>query len=77
MKPVELVERAILNSSKKQNIIIDLFLGSGSTIIAAEKTNRICYGMEISENYCDVIVKRWQDYTGKTAILESTGEKFP
>jgi DNA modification methylase len=69
MKPVELIEHAILNSSKKINIIIDLFLGSGSTLIASEKTNRICYGMEISPHYCDVIVKRWENYTDKKAVL--------
>lgn len=76
MKPVELVERAILNSSKKKNLIIDLFLGSGTTLIAAEKNNRICYGMEISESYCDVICQRWQTYTNQQAILEATGQTF-
>jgi len=75
--PVALPEFFIKAFSDEKDCIFDPFLGSGSTLIAAEKTNRICYGMEISENYCDVIVKRWQDYTGKTAILESTGEKFP
>lgn len=54
----------------------DGFLGSGSTLIAAEKTNKICYGIEMSPDYCDVIVKRWQDFTGKQATLESTGETF-
>lgn len=73
-KPVELCERAIKNSNPKT--VLDLFLGSGSTLIACEKANRKCYGMELDEKYCDVIVKRWQDYTGKEAVLESTGEKF-
>ena len=54
----------------------DGFLGSGSTLIAAEKTNKICYGIEMSADYCDVIVKRWQDFTGQQATLESTGECF-
>ena len=54
----------------------DGFLGSGSTLIAAEKTNKICYGIEMSPDYCDVIVKRWQDFTGQQATLESTGEYF-
>ena len=63
MKPVELIQEAILNSSKGEDIIIDLFLGSGSTLIAAEKTGRICYGMEIDSKYCDVIIKRYEDYT--------------
>jgi DNA modification methylase len=67
MKPVELCERAILNSSKWNDTVLDLFLGSGSTLIACEKTNRICYGMEIDPKYCDVIVKRWEDFTGQKA----------
>ena len=49
------------------NLILDLFLGSGSTLIACEKTNRKCYGMEIDPHYCDVIVKRWEEYTGNKA----------
>jgi DNA modification methylase len=51
--------------------ILDLFLGSGSTLIAAEKTKRVCYGMELHPHYCDVIVKRWEQFTGKTAVLEA------
>jgi DNA modification methylase len=66
-KPVELVERAITNH--EGNIVLDLFLGSGTTVIAAEKTNRKCYGMELDPKYCDVIVKRWEDFTGKKAEL--------
>jgi DNA modification methylase len=76
MKPVELVEKAILNSSKKNQTVLDLFGGSGTTAIAAEKNNRIAYLMELDPKYCDVIVIRWQDYTGKKATLESTGEAF-
>ena len=68
-KPVELPERAIKNSSKKKNIVLDLFLGSGSTLIAAEKTNRKCYGMELDPKYCDVIIQRWQEFTGNKAEL--------
>lgn len=68
MKPVELCQLAIQNSSKWNDVVLDLFLGSGSTLIACEKTNRICYGMEISPVYCDVIVKRWEDHTGKKAV---------
>jgi len=67
MKPVELCSYAIKNSSKNNTRVLDLFLGSGSTLIACEKTNRKCYGMEIDPHYCDVIVKRWEDYTGKQA----------
>jgi len=66
-KPVLLAERAIKNSN--QYSVLDLFLGSGSTLIACEKTNRKCYGMEIDPHYCDVIVKRWEDYTGNKAEL--------
>ena len=68
-KPVELIERTIKNSSDSNNLVIDLFLGSGSTLIACEKTNRKCFGMELDPKYCDVIVQRWEDYTGKKAIL--------
>jgi DNA modification methylase len=67
MKPIELCCRGIENSSPRDGLILDLFLGSGSTLIACEKTNRICYGMEIDPHYCDVIIKRWEDYTGNKA----------
>jgi len=76
MKPVALVENCIKNSSENNQIVADMFLGSGTSVIAAEKNNRICYGMEYSCVYVDLIVKRWQDYTGKQAILESTGETY-
>jgi DNA modification methylase len=67
-KPVELVERAIINSSKNEDIILEQFCGSGSTLIASEKTNRICYGMELDPKYVDVIVQRYVDYTGNENI---------
>jgi site-specific DNA-methyltransferase (adenine-specific) len=67
MKPVELVARAVENSSSAGDIVLDLFLGSGTTLIAAEQTGRICYGMEVDPRYCDVIVKRWEAFTGKKA----------
>lgn len=73
-KPVELIQSIIENHIHKK--IFEPFLGSGSTLIACEKTNRKCYGMELDEHYCDVIVNRWQKYTGKEAVLESTGEKY-
>jgi len=76
MKPVELVEKAISDSSKAGDCVIDLFLGSGSTLIASEKKNRKCYGMELDPKYVDVIIKRWQDYTGKKAIHAESGEQF-
>lgn len=68
-KPVELVEKAINNSSKKGDIVIDCFGGSGSTLIAAEKNGRVARIMELDPKYCDVIVKRWEDFTGKKAVL--------
>lgn len=68
MKPVELVERAICNSSRPGDIVLDPFAGSGSTLVAAERTGRIAYLMEIDPHYCDVIVRRWEEYTGKKAI---------
>ena len=75
-KPVELVEKAINNSSKKGDAIVDCFGGSGTTLIAAEKNGRVARLMELDPKYCDVIVKRWQDFTGKQAVLESTGQPF-
>lgn len=75
-KPVELIEKALLNSSKKGDVIIDCFGGSGSTLIACEKNSRAARLMELDPKYVDVIVKRWEDFTGKKAVLESTGEPF-
>jgi DNA modification methylase len=68
-KPVELSARALANSCPSSGLVLDLFLGSGATLIGAEQTKRKCYGMEISPNYCDVIVKRWENLTGKKATL--------
>lgn len=76
MKPVELITKLLENSSKPNNIIIDVFLGSGSTIIACEETNRKCYGLELDPHYTDVICKRWQTLTGELPILESSGEAY-
>ena len=75
-KPVELIEKAINNSSKGQDLVIDVFGGSGSTLIACEKTNRYCRMMELDPKYCDVIIKRWEEFTGKEAVLESTGKSY-
>ena len=77
MKPVGLIELAIRNSSRPEDVVFDPFVGSGSTIIAAEKTGRRCYAIELSPKYVDVAVRRWQQFTGKRAILEATGEPFP
>ena len=69
MKPVELIGEALLNSSKQDDIVIDLFGGSGSTLIACEQLKRKCYMCEIDPHYCDVIIKRWENLTGREAVL--------
>jgi DNA modification methylase len=74
-KPVALAEWAI-EQYLKGSTVLDLFLGSGSTLIACEKLCKTCYGMEMSPAYCDVIIKRWEDFTGKKAILEEAPEAF-
>ena len=76
MKPVELVERALTNSSKAGDLVLDLFGGAGSTMIACEKTGRNARLMEIDPRYVDVIVKRWQDFTGKQATLAASDATF-
>ena len=76
MKPVELVERAITNSSKSRDIVLDLFGGSGTTLIAAERTGRSARLMELDPKYVDVIVQRWQDYTGNKAVLDGEDRTF-
>lgn len=75
-KPVELSEEAIDKTTKNGAAVLDLFGGSGSTLIGAEKTGRNAYLMELDPKYCDVIINRWQTLTGKEAVLESTGEAF-
>lgn len=75
-KPIECMKRPIENNSAPGDAVYDPFLGSGTTLIAAEMTGRRCYGMEISPAYCDVIVKRWQEFTGKTATLAESGQTF-
>jgi DNA modification methylase len=76
MKPVELVERAIRNSSRPGNVVLDPFGGSGTTLIAAEKSGRLARLIELDPKYVDVIVRRWQDWTGKQATRESDGLTF-
>mgnify|MGYP000897338362 CR=1 FL=1 len=71
MKPVELVERAIRNSSRPGNVVLDPFGGSGTTLIAAEKSGRIARLIELDPKYVDVIVRRWEEFTGKQAIREA------
>lgn len=76
MKPVELVKKAILNSSKTNDLILDPFGGSGSTLIACENVNRRCRMIELDPKYVDVIIQRWQNITGNTATLLQSGESF-
>jgi len=71
MKPVELVERALRNSSRPGNVVLDPFGGSGTTLIAAEKSGRVSRLIELDPKYVDVIVRRWEDFTGKQAIREA------
>ena len=76
MKPVELVERAIRNSSRPGDVVLDPFGGSGTTLIAAEKSGRQARLIELDPKYCDVVVRRWQSYAGAQAVREADGVKF-
>jgi DNA modification methylase len=76
MKPIELVVRAIKNSSQVNNIILDPFAGSGTTLIAAESIGRKARLIELEPKYVDVIIKRWQDFTGEQAILEDQNKTY-
>jgi DNA modification methylase len=76
MKPVALVERALRNSSRAGDLVFDPFGGSGTTLIAAETTGRTAALLELDPRYADVIVERWQRFTGKAAVLDGSGESF-
>jgi len=75
-KPVECMRRPMLNNASRGQAVYDPFLGSGTTLIAAETTGRICLGLELSPAYVDVIVGRWQGFTGKEAVLDGDGRSF-
>lgn len=75
-KPISIVEKFLNEWGGKSSLIVDIFLGSGTTLLASEKNNKTCYGMELDEKYCDVIINRWQNYTGKKATLELTGQTY-
>jgi DNA modification methylase len=75
-KPVELIERAIRNSSKARDVVLDPFAGSGSTLVACEKTGRQARLIELEPKYCDVIIRRFEEFSGKRAVLESDGRGF-
>lgn len=76
MKPVALIEYQMLNNTKGGDVVLDSFGGSGTTLIAAEKNGRVARLMEIDPRYCDVIVRRWQQFTGRPAVLENTQKTF-
>jgi len=76
MKPVALVERAVVNSSRRGDTVLDPFAGSGTTLVACEKVGRIARLIELEPCYCDVIIARWQELTGREAVHQSSGETF-
>jgi DNA modification methylase len=75
-KPVELMRRPILNHTERGEWVFDPFLGSGTTLAAAEITERLCCGLELDPKYVDVVVQRWQQLTGRRAILDGDGRSF-
>jgi DNA modification methylase len=75
-KPVELMRRPILNHTKSGGLVYEPFLGSGTTLAAAERTERVCCGLELDPKYVDVVVLRWQALTGKQATLDGDGRTF-
>jgi len=75
-KPLALAHRAIRNSSVRDDLVLDLFLGSGSTLIAAQGLDRRCYGMEIDPKYCDAIVRRYIALVGKDRVSEQIRERY-
>jgi len=75
-KPVECMRRPILNNSSPGQAVYEPFMGSGTTLIAAESTGRVCYGIELNPAYVDVAVERWQQFTGQSAVLEGDERSF-
>ena len=75
-KPVECMRRPVVNNSRPGQAVYEPFSGSGTTIIACEKEGRACLAMEVDPSYTDLAVSRWQDYTGKEAVLEGDGRAF-
>lgn len=76
IKPVKMIEDALKDCSRRGEIVLDAFLGSGSTLIAAEKTQRVCYGIELSPRYVDVAITRWQEWTGRDAMHSDSGISY-
>ena len=75
-KPIELMRKSILNHTRPGEFVYEPFLGSGTTLAAAEVTQRVCCGLELDPKYVDVVVERWQGLTGKKATLEADGRSF-
>ena len=75
-KPLELMRRPIVNHTKRGKLVYDAFLGSGTTLMAAELTGRACCGLELDPKYVDVIIGRWQELAGKQAVLDGLGATF-
>jgi DNA modification methylase len=76
VKPVALVADAIMDCTSRRDVVLDPFLGSGTTVVAAERTDRVCYGIELDPRYVDTIVRRWQKFTGQSARHEDSGRTF-
>jgi DNA modification methylase len=76
VKPVSMVADALLDCTQPGGLILDSFLGSGTTLIAAERIGRVCYGIELDPLYVDTAIQRWQRYTGRTAVHAESGRQF-
>ena len=76
MKPVALIADAMRDCTRRDDIVLDPFMGSGTTIVAAERVGRRCYGLELDPHYVDVAIRRWQFFTKCDAVLQSTGQTF-
>ena len=76
IKPAQMIVDAILDCTSRSDIVLDPFLGSGTSVIAAERTGRVCFGIELEPHYVDTVVRRWQVFTGQRAVQESTGRSF-
>jgi DNA modification methylase len=76
IKPAAMVADAILDATSRNDVVLDPFVGSGTTVIAAERTGRICYGLELDPVYVDTIIRRWQAFTGKSTVHGASGLSF-
>jgi len=76
VKPVAMVADAVMDCSCRGDVVLDPFLGSGTTVVAAERVGRICYGLELDPRYVDTVIRRWQAFTGKPVLHEASGRMF-